>query len=102
MKSRRFIKLSRLLGNSSLAEPALNSSAPVDWVTIGVLYSKSSPRTTSKGGKYCVLRLSDLAMGTEGANLFLFDKVFERWWKELIPGMVIAVLNGKVLRGETV
>ncbi|KAJ3284004.1 minichromosome maintenance- protein [Borealophlyctis nickersoniae] len=71
-----------------------NDDIPGDWVTIGVMADKSSPRTAKNGNKYCLFKFSDLAGSI--VNVFAFDDSFDRHWKELV-GSVIAVLNPKIL-----
>ena len=63
-----------------------------DWVTIGVLASKSQPKTTKSGGRFMVWYLSNL-QGSSAA-LFLFGEAYQQHWKES-EGVVIAVLNPK-------
>ena len=63
-----------------------------DWVTIGVLATKSSPKTSKNGGRFMVWYLSNL-QGCSAA-LFLFGDAYQQHWKES-EGVVIAVLNPK-------
>ncbi|KAI9794301.1 MAG: hypothetical protein M1835_006689 [Candelina submexicana] len=78
-----------------------------DFVVLGVIASKSSPRahkddnktkksggeSESGRGKYMVLCLTDLKWELE---LFLFGTAFDRYWK-LTPGTVIAILNPSIM-----
>lgn len=51
-----------------------------DFVTIGVLSSKSATKQSAKGENYSIWSLSDLDRGEVG--LFLFGSVFTKHWKE--------------------
>ncbi|KAI9789217.1 MAG: hypothetical protein M1833_002445 [Piccolia ochrophora] len=79
-----------------------------DWVAIGVIASKSTPKahkddhkqeaakgddSSSGRGKYMVITLTDLKWELD---LFLFDTGFDRFWK-LTPGTVIAILNPNIM-----
>jgi minichromosome maintenance protein 10 len=72
-----------------------------DWVVLGIIASKSSPRDHKEGstsssagrGKYMVFTLTDLKWELE---LFLFSTAFDRFWK-LTPGTVVAILNPGVM-----
>ncbi|KND03458.1 uncharacterized protein SPPG_00941 [Spizellomyces punctatus DAOM BR117] len=88
MLGRRMVPLHRIMQDMS------GDDIVGDWVTIGVIAEKSSPRTSLKGGKYCVIKLTDLDKSV--VNVFLFKKSFERHWKELV-GSVVALLNPKIL-----
>ncbi|KAI9798456.1 MAG: hypothetical protein M1825_005363 [Sarcosagium campestre] len=80
-----------------------------DWVAMGVIASKSSPREHKTDGnpdgssaegnnnnnrsKYMVLTLTDLKWELD---LFLFSTGFDRFWK-LTPGTVVAILNPNIM-----
>ncbi|KAI9352544.1 hypothetical protein DFJ73DRAFT_349450 [Zopfochytrium polystomum] len=65
-----------------------------DWVTVGVLASKSLPKISSNAKKYCVMKLCDLQ--GNAVNMLLFGDSFERHWKETVGG-VYAILNPRVM-----
>lgn len=81
-----------------------------NWVTFGVIASKSEPRSTValvgyhllicvwfvkvKGGKFAIWKLSDLD-GTS-LSLFVFGSAFVEHWKEL-ERTVVCIANAKVL-----
>ncbi|TPX70638.1 hypothetical protein SpCBS45565_g01707 [Spizellomyces sp. 'palustris'] len=88
MLGRRMVPLHRIMQDMS------GDDIAGDWVTIGAIAEKSSPRTSLKGGKYCVIKLTDLDKSV--VNVFLFNKSFERHWKERV-GSVVALLNPKIL-----
>ncbi|PWW73918.1 hypothetical protein C7212DRAFT_359119 [Tuber magnatum] len=73
---------------------------PGDWVVMGIICSKSSPRdigqnTQKKGtGKYMVLQITDLKWEVE---LFLFGAGFDRFWKVGV-GTVVALLNPGIMK----
>ncbi|KAI8815420.1 hypothetical protein BJ742DRAFT_864629 [Cladochytrium replicatum] len=89
-----------------------------DWVTFGVIASKSSTRPTKTGGKFMHIRLWDTGLSVskrkassndkwgkvpqkskEGGcftSLFLFDEALTAHWKE-IPGSLIAIVAPKVV-----
>ena len=46
-----------------------------DWVTLGVVVFKSEPRTSQKGKKYAIWKLSDLKDVTKTVSFFLFGDV---------------------------
>ncbi|CAZ82584.1 unnamed protein product [Tuber melanosporum] len=71
-----------------------------DWVVMGIICSKSSPRdvgqnTQKRGtGKYMVLQITDLKWEVE---LFLFGAGFDNFWKVGV-GTVVALLNPGILK----
>lgn len=93
MSSRRSVKLHEILRTMQSEFGDIDG----DWVTFGVVASKTMPRTASNDKKYCVLRLNDLN-GTQ-VNLFLFDAAFEAHYKES-TGTVVAVLNPSIARPQ--
>lgn len=76
---------------------------PGDWVTIGVIAEKSSPKNTKnnsslkgkKTGKTVALKYYDI--GKTIINLILCDKVLDRLYPNIKVGDVIAILNPKIL-----
>ena len=72
-----------------------------DWVLVGIIASKSSPRdhkddgkkSNTGRGKFMVLQLTDLKWELD---LFLFSTAFDRFWK-LTQGTVIAILNPSIM-----
>ncbi|TPX35316.1 hypothetical protein SmJEL517_g02319 [Synchytrium microbalum] len=96
MNSRRYIQLAKIKSSIDKHEGDIIG----DWVTIALIAEKSSPRTASNGKKYCVMKMTDLTpfdasrLGT--ITVFLFEKSFERHWKEVV-GSVVALLNPKLV-----
>lgn len=68
-----------------------------DWVTMAVVVSKSEPRTSQKGKKYSIWKLSDLKDCTKQVSFFLFGEVFTTHWKMAI-GSVIGILNPNFMK----
>ncbi len=68
-----------------------------DWVTMAVVVSKSEPRTSQKGKKYSIWKLSDLKDCTKQVSFFLFGEVFNNHWKMAI-GSVIGILNPNFMK----
>ncbi|KAJ3179856.1 SPT3 Dosage dependent suppressor of Ty-induced promoter mutations-like protein [Geranomyces variabilis] len=64
-----------------------------DWVTIGVVFDKSAPRTSSIGKQFSTLKLTDLNGGV--VNVFLFDGCHIAHEGEAV-GSVVAILNAKI------
>ncbi|KAJ3219626.1 Glycosyl phosphatidyl inositol anchor synthesis [Dinochytrium kinnereticum] len=89
MESRTFKPLSSLR-----RLPHYGGDFAFDWVTIGVLASKSELKTAATGKKFCVLRLADLC--GEMINVFLFGDSLDRH-KDQDEGAVLALLNPQIL-----
>ena len=70
-----------------------------DWVTMGVIVHKSEPRTSQKGKKYAIWKLSDMKDCTKTCSFFLFSEVFTTHWKMAV-GSVIGLLNPNFLKNE--
>ncbi|KAI9141424.1 Mcm10 replication factor-domain-containing protein [Paraphysoderma sedebokerense] len=90
MERRQAVKLKRLPGLIRLKD-----DIPGDWVVFGIIADKSPPRTSSRGDKFCIVRLTDLIDDT--VNLFCFrgaSDAITKW----PSGTVVGVLNPKVSR----
>ena len=68
-----------------------------DWVTMAVVVSKSEPRTSQKGKKYSIWKLSDLKDCTKQVSFFLFGEVYNTHWKMAV-GSVIGILNPNFMK----
>lgn len=68
-----------------------------DWVTLAVVVSKSEPKTSQKGKKYAIWKLSDLKDCTKLVSFFLFGEVFTTHWKMAV-GSVIGILNPNFMK----
>ncbi len=73
-----------------LQQPQAPDAAKMDWVTIGVLTSKSPPKNTVRGDSFAIWTITDLADGE--ISLFLFGDAFKKHWKEP-EGRIFALLN---------
>ncbi|XP_076035171.1 minichromosome maintenance 10 homolog isoform X2 [Oratosquilla oratoria] len=68
-----------------------------DWVTIGVLVSKTGQKTSQKGSQYSIWQLSDLKDCTKSVGLFLFGSSHQHLWKTSI-GTVVGILNPQIMK----
>ncbi|XP_042229789.1 protein MCM10 homolog isoform X2 [Homarus americanus] len=68
-----------------------------DWVTIGVLVSKSDPKTSQKGSQYSIWKLSDLTDCTKTVAVFLFSGAHKGLWKSSV-GTVVGLLNPQIMK----
>jgi DNA polymerase III alpha subunit len=89
MRNRRMVRLGQI--ESSLR----GSDVQGNWVTIGVIVEKSTPRDTAKGSKFVIFTLSDLQ--DTRVNLMLFESAFKQHWTEMV-GSVVAILNPEILK----
>jgi len=86
-------------GRHVLRLSRVSKEVPVgDWLTIGVLATKCSPRSTAKGGRFLIWGLTNLA--GDRIALFLFGSAYENFWKDQGQGIVVAVLNPKPFEGR--
>lgn len=88
MRNRRFVKLAKV--KDTIKEGV---ELDCDWVTIGVVVTKSEVKKTKTGNNYIIFTVSDLE-GQE-ISLFLFSEAYENHWKTCL-GSVIAVLNAEL------
>lgn len=94
MEGRKFVKLTSVA--THLRHIHKNVSID-DWVSIGVITSKSMPKQTAHGKVFSIWTISDLGEGD--VTLFLFGEVFKHHWKEL-EGRIIALLNPHSMDGN--
>ncbi|XP_071961125.1 protein MCM10 homolog [Antedon mediterranea] len=87
---RKFIRMSIMKSYLSGGEIEGN------WVTCGVIISKTPPKTSAKGKLFSIWKMSDLRSCNDTTSLFLFGKVHEEHWKTQ-EGSVIGILNASVL-----
>ena len=101
LKPGRYLEESKL--DEALAERDFVSIANVgsikhptewqrDWITIGVLATKSSPRTSRNGKKFITFTLSDLE--NHEMTLNLWDGAYHDHWQTEL-GQVFCVMNAK-------
>ena len=91
MEGRKQIKVSQIKANMRGGD--IND----DWVTLAIIVSKSEPRTSQKGKKYSIWKLSDLKDCTKQVSFFLFGEVFTTHWKMAV-GSVIGILNPNFMK----
>ncbi|TPX41662.1 hypothetical protein SeMB42_g05480 [Synchytrium endobioticum] len=94
-QGRKFVKLCQISSQIDKTQQDIEGN----WITIGAIGEKSQPKIASNGKKFCILKLTDFAFVGGKLNLitvFLFEKAFERHWKEA-TGCVIALLNPKLV-----
>ncbi len=96
MATRNVIKLSKLhLKKKSAA--VLEG----DWITVGVIVSKSEPKMSSKGKQFSIWTLNDLENLDQQVKFFLFGNVHQQLWKTQY-GQVIGILNANMMaNGES-
>ena len=90
-------QLVSMIGSRRFA--ALHSLVKVpqeDWVTIGVLFYKAPPKTSSNGKDFSVWKLTDLRGACPPVSLFLFGRAHKEHWK-LPLHKVVGILNPKSL-----
>ncbi|KAI8593450.1 hypothetical protein BDZ88DRAFT_142697 [Geranomyces variabilis] len=87
MENRRMVPI------PSIAREMRGDDIDGDWVTIGVVFDKSAPRTSSIGKQFSTLKLTDLNGGV--VNVFLFDGCHIAHEGEAV-GSVVAILNAKI------
>ncbi|KAJ3157071.1 SPT3 Dosage dependent suppressor of Ty-induced promoter mutations-like protein [Geranomyces variabilis] len=87
MENRRMVPI------PSIAREMRGDDIDGDWVTIGVVFDKSAPRTSSIGKQFSTLKLTDLNGGV--VNVFLFDGCHIAHEREAV-GSVVAILNAKI------
>ncbi|XP_071816811.1 protein MCM10 homolog [Apostichopus japonicus] len=90
MQQRKMLRL------SILKRHVKGADVEGDWVTIGVIISKSSPKTSKTGKQFSIWKLNDLSRNCPLVSLFLFGKSHEDHWKTM-EGTVVGLLNAKVM-----
>jgi hypothetical protein len=65
-------------------------------VTIGIVFSNSGTRISSKGGAFCVLTIGNLNSGP-CLPIFLFGSAYGKYCVSCKPGTVIALMQPKLL-----
>jgi len=87
----------RVVPFSNIRSFTSNGKITEDWVVVGVIVTKSPPRTSAKGSTYSVLRLSDLrGVGDlKTVSLFLFSGACKTHNKNSV-GSVLGILNPSI------
>ena len=92
-------QLSSLLsGRKFLAMNSLNKlpAGQEDWVTLGVLFYKAPPKTSTGGADFSVWKLTDLRTNCPPLTLFLFGRSHKEHWKTPLH-KVVGILNPKAM-----
>ncbi|KHJ42761.1 primase zinc finger, partial [Trichuris suis] len=70
-----------------------------EWVTMGVIVSKSERKTSARGNPYVIWRLTDLRNSHDVISAFLFGNCLDKHW--LLPaGTVVALLNAACMKDK--
>ncbi|XP_023338992.1 protein MCM10 homolog [Eurytemora carolleeae] len=75
MRGRKMIHMSKI--RESIARKETDG----DWVTMGVLYYKAPPKTSSNGNDFSIWKLTDLKGEIKTVSLFLFGRAHKELWK---------------------
>jgi minichromosome maintenance protein 10 len=84
-----------LLDPARIVDPA-TVAGKTNLVTVGMVFSNSGTRISSKGGAFCVLTIGNFASGP-CVTLFLFGDVYGMYCRTCTPGKVVAVMGPKLL-----
>ena len=98
-------RLNSLLQDPSpIIDPATVAGKTESLVTIGIVFSNSGTRISSKGGAFCVLTIGNLNSGP-CLTVFLFGEAYGKYCVSCKPGKVVAAMAPKLLpaaRGDAV
>lgn len=86
----------KMIQMSKIREAIARKDTEGDWVTIGVLYYKAPPKTSSTGNEFSIWKLTDLKGEIKTVSLFLFGRAHKDLWKTSIY-KVVGILNPKIL-----
>ncbi|KAG7359821.1 hypothetical protein IV203_034919 [Nitzschia inconspicua] len=84
-----------LLDPARIVDPA-TVAGKTNLVTVGMVFSNSGTRISSKGGAFCVLTIGNFASGP-CVTIFLFGDVYGKYCRTCTPGKVVAVMGPKLL-----
>ncbi|XP_063407676.1 protein MCM10 homolog isoform X2 [Mytilus trossulus] len=87
MRDRKLVKISKIDRRVSEHD---------NWVTIGVIVSKTDPRQSATGKTYCIWKLSDLQDCDKSISFFLFGEVYKQHWKNEVTA-VVGILNPNLM-----
>ncbi|KAB7497153.1 Protein MCM10-like protein, partial [Armadillidium nasatum] len=87
----------RMIPMSSISSQLRGGDIEGDWVTIGVIVSKSDTKTSQKGTQYSIWQMSDLKDCTKVISLFLFSGAYKNLWKSYV-GSVVGILNPQIMK----
>jgi len=86
----------KMIGISKIHQKLKTADVQGDWVTIGVVVSKSEAKSSKSGKSYSIWKLNDLDDLDNSVSFFLFGEVFKTHWK-LEAGTVVGVLNPSIM-----
>ena len=90
-------RLNSLLQDPSpIIDPATVAGKTESLVTVGIVFSNSGTRISSKGGAFCVLTIGNLNSGP-CLSIFLFGEAYGKYCCSCQPGKVIALMTPKLL-----
>ncbi|XP_067935139.1 protein MCM10 homolog isoform X2 [Watersipora subatra] len=72
-----------------------------DWITFGVIASKTESKRSSKGGDYIIFRLADMTNVDVEVSMFLFGRSYENHWK-LPVATTIGLMNPGFMKNDKV
>lgn len=87
MRDRKLVKISKIDRRVSEHD---------NWVTVGVITSKTDPRQSSTGKTFCIWKLSDLQDCDKLISFFLFGEVYKQHWKNEVTS-VVGILNPNLM-----
>uniref|UniRef100_A0A8C4PXH2 Protein MCM10 homolog n=1 Tax=Eptatretus burgeri TaxID=7764 RepID=A0A8C4PXH2_EPTBU len=92
MQGRRFIRLSMLPDKR-----ARENLEEVDWVTIGIVFRKSTSQSASNGNTFSIWSVTDLRNMSTQVSFFLFGDVHKQLWKTEVR-TVFGLLNPSLMK----
>ena len=93
---KKFIKLSQMKRHVNVKTNEISG----DWVTVGVVTSKTTQNSKASGKMFSILKLSDMTNIDDYVSLFLFGECQATHWKIMV-GSVIALLNPVFMTQKT-
>lgn len=87
---------SQLQDPSPIIDPATVAGKTESLVTVGIVFSNSGTRISSKGGAFCILTIGNLNSGP-CLTVFLFGEAYGKYCCSCKPGKVIALMTPKLL-----
>jgi len=89
----------KMVTMSRISHAAATKQCDGDWVTLGVLYYKHPPKTSSSGNDFSTWKLTDLRGDIVTVTMFLFGKAHKEHWKMPL-NKVVGILNPKIMDGK--
>ncbi|KAI1303147.1 Protein MCM10 -like protein [Halotydeus destructor] len=92
MSGKKFIRLSQVKRHIKPKQNDIDG----DWVTVGVVTSKSTQNSKTSGKVFSILKLSDLLDVTKYVSMFLFGESHSAHWK-ITVGTVVGLMNPEIM-----